>query len=160
MEIIREKLPYRKGVGVILLNPKKEVFVGRRIDEIVEAWQMPQGGIDEGEKPEIAAFRELLEETGVEKAHIIKESSDWHYYDLPDSLLPITWGGKYRGQQQKWYVMEFLGIDDKDINIHSKHAEFKEWKWVSHDLLPEIIVPFKKELYQKLVNEFRCLFSI
>ncbi len=148
------ELPYRGGVGIMLLNEQREVFVAKRIDMTSEAWQMPQGGIDPGEVPNATALRELKEEIGTDKAEIIYESPDWYYYDLPEHLIPKIWGGRYRGQQQKWFVMRFTGTD-ADINIHTEHPEFSQWKWVKLDELPNIIVPFKRDLYQKLVDDFR-----
>lgn len=147
-------LPYRTGVGIMLINAKREVFVAKRIDTISEAWQMPQGGIDEGETSDAAALRELKEETGTDKAVIIHESADWYYYDLPEHLVPKIWGGKYRGQKQKWFAMRFEGMDS-DINIETEHPEFCEWKWVEIGALPDIIVPFKRSLYAALVAEFK-----
>ena len=149
-------LPYRKGVGIMLLNAKSEVFVAKRLDTLVEAWQMPQGGIDEGEEPRTAALRELTEETGIPATNvtILAESADWYAYDLPDDLVPIIWKGKHRGQQQKWFVMRLEG-DDSLINITADdHPEFSEWKWIPMQQLPEVIVPFKRELYVGLVAEF------
>ena len=146
-------LPYRKGVGIVLINKDKLVFVAKRIDSTAEAWQMPQGGIDEGEAPNKAAMRELKEETGTDKASILVESSHWLNYDLPPSLIPKIWGGRYRGQEQKWFLMEFEG-SDSDINIHTEHPEFSEWKWVPAPTLPDIIVPFKKQLYEDIVKLF------
>jgi putative (di)nucleoside polyphosphate hydrolase len=148
-----EKLPYRPGIGVMLMNEDKHIFVAKRIDMTSEAWQMPQGGIDEGEDPVTAMWRELGEEIGTNKATLIAESKDWYDYDLPDALVPIIWGGRFRGQRQKWFLLRFDGTD-KDINIVTAHPEFSEWKWVKPELLPEVIVPFKKKLYQKLVEEF------
>ena len=147
------QLPYREGVGIMLVNRRGEVFVARRIDSTSEAWQMPQGGIDAGEEPRVAAFRELLEETGTNKAKIITESEKWYAYDLPIHLVPKLWGGKYRGQRQKWFAMLFEG-EDSDINIETEHPEFCEWKWIPIRQLPDIIVPFKRALYQILVDEF------
>jgi putative (di)nucleoside polyphosphate hydrolase len=150
------QLPYRPGVGVMLMNAVGQVFVARRIDMVSEAWQMPQGGIDEGEEPLQAALRELREETGTDKAALLKESSDWHTYDLPEELIPRIWGGKYRGQKQKWFAMRFTGADS-DINIVTEDPEFSEWRWVPMRELPNIIVPFKRALYQALVEEFAGL---
>jgi len=151
-------LPYRPCVGMMLINRAGLVFVARRIDTLVEAWQMPQGGIDEGEDPRIAALRELEEEIGTTKAEIMAESRDWLSYDLPEHLVPQLWGGKYRGQKQKWFALRFLG-EDSDINIETKHPEFSQWKWVTPAEVPELIVPFKRELYQAVVGEFSSLFS-
>jgi putative (di)nucleoside polyphosphate hydrolase len=152
------RLPYRPGVGIMLLNPDNRVFVAKRIDMISEAWQMPQGGIDEGETPETAAMRELQEETGTDKASIIAESRDWYHYDLPEHLVSRIWGGRFRGQRQKWFAMRFSGRDS-DINIATEHPEFSEWKWVPMAQLPDVIVPFKRDLYQALVDEFSPLLA-
>lgn len=137
----------------MLLNASKQVFVARRIDTKAEAWQMPQGGIDEGETPEAAALRELKEETGTDKAHIVTQSRNWYTYDLPTELVPVIWDGKYRGQKQKWFVLRFTGTDD-DININTPEPEFLEWKWVKGSDVPNLIVPFKRGLYEALVKEF------
>jgi len=151
-------LPYRPCVGIMLINPAGLVFVGQRIDNLVEAWQMPQGGIDEGEDPQTAAMRELGEEIGTEKAEIIAESASWLNYDLPVDLIPKVWKGRYRGQRQKWFAMRFLGTD-ADINIETSHPEFAAWRWVEHHQLPDLIVPFKRDLYQEIVAEFAPLFG-
>lgn len=153
---MRTDLPYRLGVGIMLINREGGVFVAKRIDMTSEAWQMPQGGIDEGEDPRATALRELEEEIGTGKAEITAESRDWYTYDLPDDIIPKIWGGKYRGQKQKWFALRFTG-EDSDINIQTAHPEFSEWKWVAMHELPDIIVPFKRELYQALVDEFREL---
>lgn len=149
-------LPYRSGVGMMLLNTHGQVFVARRIDNTAEAWQMPQGGVDEGEDARTAALRELKEEIGTDKVDIIAESGEWLTYDLPVDLIPKLWGGRYRGQKQKWFVMRFLG-SDRDINIETAHPEFSQWKWVARETLPDLIVPFKRDLYQRLVEEFKHL---
>ena len=149
-------LPYRDGVGIMLLNAQNKVFVARRIDTRAEAWQMPQGGIDAGEEPKQAAMRELKEEIGTNKGKIIAESRDWYFYDLPDDLVGVIWKGRYRGQRQKWYLMRFTG-SDRDINIETDDPEFCEWKWAEPQRLPDLIVPFKRKLYQELVNEFSPL---
>lgn len=149
-------LPYRNGVGVMLLNRDAQVFVARRIDTTSEAWQMPQGGMDPGETPLQAALRELKEEIGTDNAELIRESADWYTYDLPDDLIGKLWGGKYRGQRQKWFAMRFLG-QDADVNLLTHHPEFCEWKWIDMRMLPDIIVPFKRNLYKALVDEFRSV---
>ena len=153
---MRDDLPYRAGVGMMLLNAQGQVFVAKRIDMTSEAWQMPQGGIDDGENSRTAALRELREEVGTDSATILAESSDWYYYDLPDELVPKIWGGRYRGQKQKWFVLRLKG-DDSLIHIEGEHAEFSEWKWVAIQTLPDVIVPFKRDLYAALVKEFSHL---
>lgn len=146
-------LPYRPGVGVLLCNAAGMVFVGQRIDSKLEAWQMPQGGIDDGETPEVAALRELEEETGVmaRLARITRETPDWHYYDLPEDMIGTIWRGRYCGQRQKWFSMDFLG-DDSDINIATSHPEFKAWRWAEPDELVSLAVPFKQNLYRDIVK--------
>lgn len=146
-------LPYRKGVGAMLANARGEVFVARRNDMLSEAWQMPQGGIDAGEAPRDAAMRELKEEIGTDSARIVAESKRWFTYDLPRELVPKIWGGRYRGQKQKWFLLRFIGRDS-DIDINTDDPEFLEWKWAALESLPELIVPFKRKLYQDLVAEF------
>ena len=144
---------YRPNVGVILVNRDGRVFVAARIDNPADAWQMPQGGIDKGEDPAAAALRELEEEIGTGKAEIVAESEGWYQYDLPPELVGKMWGGKYRGQKQKWYVLRFLGTD-ADINLDTRHPEFRAWKWVPFEQVPDLIVPFKRDLYQELVATF------
>lgn len=150
-------LPYRSGVGIMLLNANKEVFIAKRLDGISDAWQMPQGGIDAGETPEAAAMRELKEETGTDQATILAESPKWLSYDLPDGLIPHIWSGKYRGQTQKWFLMQFNGLDS-DINIHTPEPEFSEWKWAKAPTLPDLIVPFKQQLYKDVLAAFHRYF--
>jgi len=147
------KLPYRDGVGIMLFNAENKIFVARRIDTRAEAWQMPQGGIDSGEDPRAAAMRELKEEIGTNQGEIIAESREWYFYDLPDELIGIIWKGRYRGQRQKWYLMRFTG-SNADINIETDDPEFCEWKWAELHTLPDLIVPFKRKLYQELSAEF------
>lgn len=137
----------------MLFNAQKKIFVAKRIDMTSEAWQMPQGGIDKGEDPMDCARRELKEEIGTEQAEIISESRDWYHYDLPQDLIPKIWGGKYRGQKQKWFLMRFTGTDS-DINLQTEEPEFLDWKWVALEDVPGLIVPFKQKLYHDLVREF------
>ncbi|HEV7959970.1 MAG TPA: RNA pyrophosphohydrolase [Rhizomicrobium sp.] len=149
-------LPYRPAVGVMLLNREGMVFVGRRIDQTLEGWQMPQGGIDQGEEPRQAAMRELREEAGTGKAEIIAEMDDWVTYDLPAHLVGVAFHGKYRGQRQKWFAMRFKG-DDSDIDLHAHEPEFSAWKWLAIEELPRVIVPFKRDTYAKVIAAFRHL---
>jgi len=153
--VVKDEQKYRPGVGIILLNSVHRIWVGQRYGITSEAWQMPQGGIDEGETPETAALRELEEETGVTSglAEILAVSRDWHHYDLPAELTKIAWGGRYRGQRQKWFVMRFLG-NDGDINIQTAHPEFSEWRWSKTADLERHIIEFKRELYAALREEF------
>jgi putative (di)nucleoside polyphosphate hydrolase len=146
---------YRRGVGVMLLNREGKVFVGARIDNTDEAWQMPQGGIDDDEKPWKTALRELEEETGISPGLVerISKCPERLKYDLPEELRGKLWGGKYVGQDQDWYLARFLG-DDSDIDIATKHPEFREWKWIEPQQLPDLIVPFKRDLYRRLLSEF------
>ena len=146
---------YRRGVGVMLLNREGKVFVGARIDNTDEAWQMPQGGIDKGEEPWATALRELEEETGI-PPHLVEriaECPERMKYDLPEELQGKLWGGKWRGQDQDWFLARFLG-EDSDVNIATHDPEFREWKWIDPRQLPELIVPFKRDLYRRLLGEF------
>ena len=150
---------YRRGVGVMLLNAQNKVFAGARIDNTDDAWQMPQGGIDKGEEPWATALRELEEETGI-APHLVERLADCPErlrYDLPVELRAHLWGGKWIGQDQDWFLARFLGTD-ADIDIATDHPEFREWRWVEPERLPELIVPFKRELYRRLVAEFRPYF--
>jgi len=152
-------LPYRPCAGIMLANKDGKIFVGQRLDNRAsEAWQMPQGGIDDGEEPQDAAIRELFEETGIasELVDIIAQSRNEHFYDLPDELLGKLWKGKWRGQRQYWFLMRFKG-EDADINIDTAHPEFSEWQWVVPARLPHLIVPFKRRLYENIVAEFAAL---
>ena len=149
------KLPYRPCVGVMLANQDGHVFVGQRIDNPGPAWQMPQGGVDEDEDPQRAALRELWEETGVMPSlvKVEAETKDWISYDLPPEIAGRIWGGKFRGQSQKWFLLRFQG-SDSDINIATQHPEFSEWRWLPPEELVDAIVPFKREVYQKVLKEF------
>lgn len=149
-----EDLPYRPCVGIMLLNSSGHAFVGRRIDQTVEGWQMPQGGIDEGETPAEAGLRELKEEVGTGKAVILREMDEWLYYDLPKHLLGVALHGRYRGQKQKWLAMRFTG-KDSDINIKTHEPEFAAWDWLAIETLPGLIVPFKRDTYSKVIAAFR-----
>ena len=153
-----QNLPMRDGVGVIILNKNDKVFVGKRKDNPVNNWQMPQGGVDEGEDYITAMKRELLEETSIQNIEIIKEIDKIYQYELPENLIGIIWKGKYRGQKQKWFITRFLG-EEKEINLNTKQPEFIDWKWIEPKLLPEVIVNFKKDLYLKLLKEINLVIS-
>jgi putative (di)nucleoside polyphosphate hydrolase len=147
---------YRLGVGIMLLNGHGDVLVARRADLRDETWQMPQGGIDDGEDPRDAALRELAEEIGTSNAEIIGESKGWLSYDFPKELIGTAWAGRWRGQMQKWFVMRFTGTD-ADINLDTKEPEFIEWKWVAVEQLPKLVVSFKRQVYLDLLTEFADL---
>ena len=152
--MIEKKLPLRIGVGAIVLNSENKIFVGKRADNPIDKWQMPQGGVDKGENFISAMKRELKEETSIQNIKILKQIDQWFEYELPKNLLGIIWKGKFRGQKQKWFVVRFVG-NESEINLKTKHPEFIEWKWVERDELPKIIVDFKKDVYEKLVLELK-----
>ena len=148
------KLPMRQGVGIIVLNQNNKVFVGKRKDNPIDKWQMPQGGIDNNETPLKAMKRELEEETSITKIKVLKEIENYTEYELPPNLLGKIWKGKFRGQKQKWFIVRFTG-KESEINVKTKHPEFIEWKWVKMNELPKIIVDFKKNVYEKLLVELK-----
>ena len=149
------KLPYRRCVGVMLRNANGDIFVGQRKDRYIDAWQMPQGGVDKGEDARDAALRELWEETGVtaDLVEITAQTEDWLPYDLPQDLVPQIWKGRYRGQEQQWFLMEFKGTDDQ-VNIETEHPEFSKWQWMPCDQLVDRIVPFKRDVYTQVLQRF------
>jgi len=147
-------LPLRKGVGIAVLNSENNVFVGKRKDNPFDKWQMPQGGVDFNESLLQAMRRELLEETSIKNIEVLKEFEQWLEYELPENLISKIWNGKYRGQKQKWFVVKFLG-DESEININTKNAEFMEWKWIDINLLPDLIVIFKKHVYEEVLVELK-----
>jgi putative (di)nucleoside polyphosphate hydrolase len=146
----QNELPLRLGVGIIVLNKENKVFVGKRRDNPINKWQMPQGGVDRGENLVNAMKRELKEETSIRSIEILKELEGWTEYELPDYLLGKIWRGKYRGQKQKWFIVRFLGRDE-EINLKTTHPEFIEWQWLDIENLPSVIVHFKKKVYEKLL---------
>ena len=150
------KLPYRPCVGLMVLSRAGQVFVGNRIDQSIESWQMPQGGIDEGEEPWTTALRELKEEIGTSNVELLREHPDWLFYDLPPQLVGIAWEGKFRGQKLKWFAVRFKGAD-ADINVKTAHQEFSNWRWVDIGDLLGLIVPFKRETYAKVIAAFSDL---
>ena len=150
------KLPMRLGVGIIVLNENNLVFVGKRKDNPVDKWQMPQGGLDEGEDFITAMRRELIEETSIKNIKIIKEIDRMFEYELPNNLVGIIWKGKFRGQKQKWFITKFLGKDN-EINLKTKYQEFIDWKWIEPKKLPDVIVNFKKDMYISLVKEINLV---
>ena len=151
---------YRPCVGIVLIN-NGSIFAGQRLDFKSDAWQMPQGGIEENESPIRAAIRELKEETGINKKHIkiILESKNWINYDLPKELIPKLWNGKFVGQSQKWFAMEFLG-SDSDVNINTKNPEFSKWQWMTKNKLLDSIVPFKKKVYENILSQFAAQLNL
>lgn len=153
-------LPYRPCVGVMLVNAAGEIFAGQRLDNDTPAWQMPQGGIDPGEAPQDAALRELHEETGVsaDLVSVDAKTTDWLKYDLPHDIVPRIWKGRYRGQKQLWFLLRFHGTDS-DINIATDHPEFSQWRWIGPNALIDSIVPFKRAIYQQVVDQFRPLLN-
>ena len=152
--ISTKKLPLRIGVGAIVLNKKNQVFVGKRKDNPVDKWQMPQGGVNEGEDLTSAMKRELNEETGIQNIKILNEIDGWFEYELPNYLLGKIWRGKFRGQKQKWFIVKFLG-NDEEINLEKDKPEFIEWKWLDIENLPNVIVDFKKKVYEQLLPKIR-----
>tara|TARA_B100001093_G_scaffold504586_1_gene560630 strand:- start:957 stop:1427 length:471 start_codon:yes stop_codon:yes gene_type:complete len=149
-----KKLPLRIGVGAIVLNKNNLVFVGKRKDNPIDKWQMPQGGVDKNENFVAAMKRELLEETSIKNIEILKEIEGTFEYELPKNLLGKIWKGKYRGQKQKWFIVKFIG-NENEVNLKTKHPEFIEWKWITIEKLPEVIVDFKKDVYLKLLIEIK-----
>ena len=152
----RKELPLRIGVGIALLNHENKIFVGKRVDNPTNSWQMPQGGVDKNEDFLQAAKRELEEETSIRTVEVIKQLNEWMTYDLPKNLLGKLWKGKYRGQKQKWFVMKFIGKTD-EINVKTKNPEFFEWKWIELSKLPEVAVHFKIDIYKKIKEELTSL---
>ena len=152
--MIEKKLPLRIGVGAIVLNSENKIFVGKRADNPIDKWQMPQGGVDKGENFISAMKRELKEETSIQNIKILKQIDQWFEYELPKNLLGIIWKGKFRGQKQKWFIIRFIG-NESEINLKTKHPEFMEWKWIEIDELTNVIVDFKKDVYKKLVIELK-----
>ena len=151
-------LPLRTGVGVVVLNKKNQVFVGKRKDNPIDKWQMPQGGVNAGENLVDAMKRELHEETGIQNIKILNEIDGWFEYELPNHLLGKIWKGKYRGQKQKWFVVKFLG-NDREINLEVDKPEFIEWQWLDVENLPNVIVDFKKKVYEQLLPKIRSFMN-
>ena len=150
----KNNLPMRQGVGVIILNNQNKIFVGKRKDNPVDKWQMPQGGIDQGEDHLTAMKRELYEETSIKSIEVIKELEGYYEYMLPKNLVGVIWKGKFKGQRQKWFVTKFVG-NEEEINLNTKNPEFIEWKWIVADELPNVIVNFKKKMYQRILFNIR-----
>ena len=149
-----KSLPLRTGVGIAVLNLKNKVFVGKRKDNPFDKWQMPQGGVDLNEPILMAMKRELEEETSIKTIEVLKEFNQWLEYELPENLVGKIWEGKYRGQKQKWFIVRFIGKEN-EININTEHTEFIEWKWVDINLLPDLIVNFKKHIYENVLVELK-----
>ena len=149
-----KELPLRTGVGIVVLNADNKVFVGKRKDNPFDKWQMPQGGVDPNEALTVAMKRELIEETSIKNIQVLKEFDQWLTYELPENLIGKIWKGKYRGQKQKWFVVKFLGPDN-EININTKNPEFIDWQWVDIDSLPDLIVLFKKHVYEQITMELK-----
>tara|TARA_Y100001935_G_scaffold185032_1_gene153652 strand:- start:66 stop:536 length:471 start_codon:yes stop_codon:yes gene_type:complete len=149
--MVKQKLPMRNGVGVIVLNDNNEVFVGKRKDNPVDKWQMPQGGVNKGESYILAMKRELYEETSIKNIEVLREIDGFFEYELPRNLVGIIWKGKFRGQKQKWFIAKFIGNED-EINLQTRNPEFIEWKWIAPDELPKTIVDFKKKMYIELLG--------
>ena len=158
MEERFKKLPLRTGVGIVVLNNENKVFVAKRIDNPKNFWQMPQGGVDEGESFLQAAYRELEEETGIKEVKLIKEIDEILSYELPSHLLGIIWKGKYKGQKQKWFVMKYLG-NDRDINIKTNSPEFLEWKWIDLNKITDVVVDFKLHIYKQLKEKVKKIIN-
>jgi len=147
-------LPLRTGVGIVVLNSQNKVFVGKRTDNFFDKWQMPQGGVHFNEPLLLAMKRELSEETSIKNIEVLQEFNKWLEYELPENLIGNIWRGKYRGQKQKWFIVRFLGKEN-EININTKHPEFIEWKWIDIELLPDLIVHFKKHVYEEVLIELK-----
>ena len=158
MEEKYKNLPLRNGVGIIVVNKENKIFVAKRIDNPKNFWQMPQGGVDEGENFLEAAYRELEEETSIKSVKLIKELDDTTTYELPNHLLGIIWKGRFRGQKQKWFIMKFFG-DDKEINIKTKNPEFLDWKWIEIDKITEVVVDFKLHVYEELKEKIKKIIN-
>ena len=153
-----KKLPLRSGVGIVILNKENKVFVGKRIDNPKNFWQMPQGGVDKGEDFLSAAYRELKEETSIENVELIQEINGTITYELPDHLLGIIWKGKFKGQKQKWFLMRYLG-NDEDINVKTDNPEFLDWKWIDLDMITEVVVDFKYHVYKELKEKIKKIIN-
>ena len=154
----KEELPLRIGVGIVLLNSKNKIFVGKRIDNPKKFWQMPQGGVDKNEDSLVAAYRELKEETSITSVELIKEVEGTTVYELPDNLLGIIWKGKYKGQKQKWFLMKFTG-EEKEINIKTKNPEFLDWKWIDLNQITEVVVNFKLHVYKEIKEKVKKIIN-